>query len=89
VKTEEKSVVSGNVPRRTKDIEANKFINPIVLTWCPECKQMAPYRWENRGDVWCFICEWCGGNMGDVYLTRMFYKAPEGTIVVRDEERIS
>jgi len=82
VKTEEKSVVSSKVPCGTKD-------DSILLTWCPECKKMAPYRCESRDAMQFYICEWCGGNMGDIYLTRCWGRAPKGTIVVRDVERIS
>ena len=81
MKTEEKSFLSYNVTHKTKD-------DYNLLTWCPECKKVAPHRYENRDAVQCMICEWCGGNMGDINLTRQWRKAPEGTIVVRDEERI-
>ena len=88
MKTEEKSVVSGNVLCETKD-DLYLFNPNSLLTWCPECKKMAPYRCESRVGMQFFICEWCGGNMGDIYLTRRWRKAPEETIVERDAERIS
>ena len=53
----------------------------MTLTPCPKCMDFEPYRYEDGK----MICDRCGADMGDIYMTRAFHKTPIGAIVVRDE----
>jgi len=52
-----------------------------ILTPCPKCKDYVPHRYED-GKMFCDICN---ADMGDLYMTRSFHRAPFGIIVVRQE----
>ena len=52
-----------------------------IMTPCIKCKDFEPHRYEDGK----MICDRCGTDMGDLSITRMFRKAPIGSIVVRQE----